>query len=244
MIPKRKLREAVPPVDDPEQGAADLLDEPPVEEPMEQSGMEPAPEPGLEEPALEEPGMEATPGGKEPEEHATAITGKYNSSPVGDIEMSKVKGTYNTYKLQLSMGQIEVIMNALEANHADPVSDELLATFHYYVKQLPGPGEDEEKFEAQKKAMEGGGEAAGGGETEETPIPMPPGGTAGTPPAGAEEEASFMPEEEPQEPSAMGEPTGEPGLPEPEAAPAAGPVAPPKDNAGETDRRLPKPPRE
>src|SRR5579885_1222091 len=196
MIPKRKLREAVPPVDDPEQGAADLLDEPPVEEPMEQPGAEPAPEPGLEEPALKEPGLEGAPEEEEPEGRTTAITGKYNSSPVGDIEMSKVKGTYNTYKLQLSMGQIEVIMNALEANHADPVSDELLATFQYYVKQLPGPGEDEEKFEAEKKALEGGATAGEGGEMEETPIPMPPGGTAGTPPAGAEEEATFMPEEE------------------------------------------------
>lgn len=243
MIPKRKLREAVPPVDDPEQGAADLLDEPPVEEPPmeEPAEAQPGPEAGLEEPALEEPEMDVEPGAEEPEGRTTAITGKYNSSPVGDIEMSKVKGTYNTYKLQLSMGQIEVIMNALEANHADPVSDELLATFQYYVKQLPGPGEDEEKFEAEKKAMEGG---AAGGETEETPIPMPPGGTAGTPPAGAEEEATFMPEEEPGEPAAMEAPTGEPGLPEPEAGPIEEPAAPPKEPAGEADRRLPKPPRE
>jgi hypothetical protein len=73
-----------------------------------------------------------------------AVTGKYNSSPVGDIKMTKAKGSYNTYKLELSMGQLEVIRTALESKHDDPVSDELLATLSYYMDKLPGPGEDEE----------------------------------------------------------------------------------------------------
>lgn len=204
------------------------MEEPAAPEAAEEAG------PELDGPAVEEEPAPEEGGRKK------AITGKYNSSPVGDIEMSKVKGTYNTYKLQLSMGQIEVIMNALEANHADPVSDELLATFQYYIKELPGPGEDEEEFEAQKKALENPGGAG-----EEEAIPMPPGGKVGTPPAGAEEEATFMPEEEPgaaepEEPAAMGAPTGEPGLPEPEAAAPE----PPPESGNEADRHLPKPPRE
>lgn len=90
-----------------------------------------------------------------------------NFPPVGDIKMSKVKGTYNTYKLELSYGQIEAIKQALEAKHDDPLADELLAMFNYYAAELPGPGEDEESAEER-------GAAANAAE-EDFPLPMPPG---------------------------------------------------------------------
>jgi hypothetical protein len=124
--------------------------------------------------ALDDPPQEE---GEEPAAQGTgAITGKYNSSPVGDIKMTKSKGTYNTYKLEMSMGQLEVIRNALENNHADPVSDELLATLTYYMDKLPGPGEEEEESDMRK---------AGAGGEDGPPIPMPPGSKGAGAPAPA-----------------------------------------------------------
>lgn len=90
-----------------------------------------------------------------------------NFPPVGDIQMSKSKGTYNTYKLELSFGQIEAIRQALKAKHDDPIADELLAMFEYYMRELPGPGEDEE---VQKDRQ-----AAAQTAEDDFPIPMPPG---------------------------------------------------------------------
>ena len=64
-----------------------------------------------------------------------------NLPPVGDIKLTKVKQTYNTYRLEMSMGQLEAIRSALERDHADPISDELLAIMTYYLEKVPGPGE-------------------------------------------------------------------------------------------------------
>lgn len=147
-----------------------------------------------------------------------AVTGEYNSSPVGDIEMTKEKGSYNTYKLRLSMGQIEVLLAALEKNHADPVSDELLATFRYYISKLPGPGEEEEEskgkgdnVDGEELAMPGTGDeadadmgSAGDSLDSIKKLPLPAKGekpAGGKPPTG-------KPSAPPEEPGA--EPTDEP----------------------------------
>lgn len=155
------------------------------------------------------------------------------------MKLEKIKKTYNDYKLELSWGQVEAIAAALEQNHADPLADELYAEWKWYMERVPGPGEDEEAYEAQQKAAEGGGQP-GEVEGEDLPIPMPPGSPAGTPPEGSEEEPSFPPEEGEEAPEAEGGP--DMGLPEEpmgeEGLEAAGP--PPE----EADRRLPKPPRE
>jgi len=134
-----------------------------------------------------------------------------NLPPVGDIKLSKVKGTYNTYKLELSMGQIEAIRNALEKDHADPISDELLAIFSYYVEKVPGPGEEEEDLKARE-----GHPGAAADEEGDFPIPMPP--TEGTeapgnePPLPPEGGAGAPP---PAGPQAGGEePMPEPGMTE------------------------------
>lgn len=115
--------------------------------------------------------------------------------PVGDIQMSKAKGTYNTYKLELSYGQIMAIRQALEAKHDDPIADELLAMFDYYMRELPGPGEDEE---AAKKQSEDAKAAE-----DDFPIPMPPEdegdgveGASGDEGDGAEGEGGEVPTED------------------------------------------------
>jgi len=157
------------------------------------------------------------------------------------MKLEKIKKSFNDYKLELSWGQVEAIAAALEQNHADPLADELYAEWQWYMERVPGPGEDEEAYEAQQKTAEGAGGAPGeaGGEGEDLPIPMPPGSEAGTPPEGSEEEPSFPPEEGmesgpeggadvglPEEPTGLERMMGAEGPPE------------------ETDRRLPEPPRE
>jgi len=146
-----------------------------------------------------------------------------NLPPVGDIKLTKVKGTYNTYRLEMSMGQIEAVRNALEKDHADPISDELLAILTYYLDKVPGPGEEEEDLKAREQHP-----GAAADEEGDFPIPMPP------------REEGGAPEEEPPTPPVKGGapagggemPVPEPGL-EPEAA-----------GGEETDRRLARPPTE
>ena len=168
------------------------------------------------------------------------------------MKLEKIKKSFNDYKLELSWGQVEAIAAALSQNHSDPLADELYAEWQWYTERVPGPGEDEEEIEAQQQAAEGGipGEGEGDGDL---PIPMPPGSSAGTPPEGGEE-PTFPPEEGAE--GGEGQPTeaamklgakppggDDIGLPEPgmEGGEEAPPLAPP---SGETDRRLPKPPRE
>lgn len=171
------------------------------------------------------------------------------------MKIEKIKKTYNDYKLELSWGQVEAIAAALEQNHADPLADELFAEWQWYMERVPGPGEDEDAWEAQQKAADGSAEGAmgGAGGEDDVPIPMPPGSPAGTPQAGSEAEPTFPPEEGEGAPGHDGGPAVGPeggpeggaelGLPEPEpeGAMPEEPTAPPP---GETDRRLPKPPRE
>jgi hypothetical protein len=127
------------------------------------------------------------------------------------------------------MGQIEAIRAALEKDHADPISDELLAIFTYYVEKVPGPGEEEEDLKARE-----GHPGMAADEEGDFPIPMPPqDGTDGGAPMGEE------PPTPPSTPMPGGDasPTGDMPLPEPDMEPAAGP-------AEETDRRLARPPSE
>jgi hypothetical protein len=159
-----------------------------------------------------------------PKPKRTGSTGSL--APVGDIQVKKKAKTYNTYTLQLSMGQIEAIHSALEKDHANPIADELLALFGYYLKTVPGPGEEEEDVKAQDE------QAAAGEEGEEVeddlPVPMPPGykGDGRTTVAG----------EGPEEQPGPGGPGARPG------APTSLPGG--EDNGPEDDVPLPAPPRE
>ena len=60
------------------------------------------------------------------------------------MEISKINKQFNTYKLELSWGQLVAIENALADRLKDPVADELYAAFKWYLDDLPKPGEDEE----------------------------------------------------------------------------------------------------
>ena len=156
------------------------------------------------------------------------------------MKLDKIKNTFNDYKLEVSWGQLEAMRGALEASHADPMTDELLAELDWYMQRVPGPGEEE----GDQKAREEG--AAAG--KEDFPIPMPPGEEtvaaepgaevgaegAGEPdlPPGAEE---VSPEEAMGGAPAEGGEEGGPALPEEpeEGAPEV-----------EMERRVPKPPKE
>jgi hypothetical protein len=98
-----------------------------------------------------------------------------NMPPVGDIQLKKKSGTYNTYTIQLSYGQIEALRQALESDHANPIGDELKALFDYYINSIPGPGEEEEDVKARdEQAAIASGQAQDAGD-DDSPIPMPPG---------------------------------------------------------------------
>ena len=203
------------PLDDPDE-ALDTMDAAPDAEPSPEATDTPVPEGSGEEvdialeapPETDDTGVTAAGG---------AITGKYNSSPVGDIKMTKVAKSYNTYKLELSMGQLEVIRTALEAKHDDPVSDELLATLTYYMERLPGPGEEEET--KQNK---------GGEDTEtDSPIPLPSGASAAPAPGADTQKLPPPPAPAAEAPSPKeklkGDKPGKPGKAEkPEGKPSFG----------------------
>jgi hypothetical protein len=165
-----------------------------------------------------------------------------NMPPVGDIQLKKKSGTYNTYTIQLSYGQIEALRQALEADHANPIGDELKALFDYYINSIPGPGEEEEDVKARdEQAAIASGQATAASD-DDNPIPMPPGDEGG----GEITVAGEGPEQGGMDGGDMdgagGDgglhmPAGEDELPEP-------PGAMPDFTEQSADDRLPTPPRE
>jgi hypothetical protein len=162
--------------------------------------------------------------------------------PVGDIQLKKKSGTYNTYTIQLSYGQIEALRQALEADHANPIGDELKALFDYYINSIPGPGEEEEDVKARdEQAAIANGQATSAAE-DDNPIPMPPSGeedggeitVAGEGPEGMGGMDGGMGGDD-----GVHIPAGEDELPEP---PGAMPDF--TEQSSSADERLPMPPRE
>lgn len=168
------------------------------------------------------------------------------NSPQGDIKLKKKEGTYNTYTLEVSHGQIQAIMGALSKDHSDPISDELYAIFGYYMAELPGPGESKEDLEAQNP--ENGTELMGDaqGQAQYPTGALPPGDEDDgmglpTPPTDAAEpsaEGVPAPEDLP-----VGGPEDEEPEAEPDKAPAKKSKKPAEDTT-ETDAALPEPPKE
>jgi hypothetical protein len=68
------------------------------------------------------------------------------------MKIDKVNGTFNTYKLEVSFGELTAVANALEDTVGAPVADEMRAGIRWYLDHLPGPGEDKEEFKAKKEA--------------------------------------------------------------------------------------------
>jgi len=74
------------------------------------------------------------------------------------MKIDKVNNTFNTYKLELSFGELTAIVNALEDVHGpEPIVDEMKEGIRWYLDHLPGPGEDREEFKAKKDAEKDGG---------------------------------------------------------------------------------------
>lgn len=88
------------------------------------------------------------------------------------MKLKKVAKSYNDYNLELSWGQLQAVKTALEAGPVDPVVDELLAEWNWYMDNVPGPGEDEDEFKAREEGPDG--ETGGGEDDGDVPIPMPP----------------------------------------------------------------------
>lgn len=102
------------------------------------------------------------------------------------MKIKKVKGTYNDYSLEMSFGQLLAIKNALGADHADPVADELYAELDWYLTNIPGPGEDEEDIKKAEEAEDSGLASP------DAALPEPPGAEE------EEEEEKLLPPEEPE----------------------------------------------
>lgn len=166
------------------------------------------------------------------------------------MRLDKIKNTFNDYKLELSWGQLEAVRQALESDHSDPVKDEMLAEFQWYMDRVPGPGEEEADAKGRE---EGQPVPTEGGEEGDFPIPMPP--TEGSAQTG--EAPPHPPSEMPggpgeEEGAGAGTGEGEPvpggngqlGAEEPPAGPpgseAGGEELPPDD----LDSQLPAPPAE
>lgn len=156
-----------------------------------------------------------------------------NFPPVGDIQIKKKSGTYNTYTWTLSYGQMEAIKNALEKDHSNPIADEMLAMLAYYIPNVPGPGEEEEDVKAREEraAIQQGGQE----EEVDGMLPAPPNEeiddtitVAGEGPEGGYDEEAEFEEDIPLQ----DEGGGAAGLPEPDR------------EQGEVDSRLEAPPRE
>ena len=167
------------------------------------------------------------------------------------MNITKVKKSYNDYEVSLSFGQLDAIRAALEKDHSDPLSDELLAELIWYLDRVPGPGEDEDELKAEQEQAQNGGKE-GAVEGEDVPVAMPPGSEAGTPPGSGEAPLGYPPEEGgTQEPEGLKILKGEEaphsgrGLPEPgmEGGEGVQPGQPPEEDGG-VDHKLPPPPRE
>jgi len=121
--------------------------------------------------------------------------------PVQESELKKKSGTYNAYTLALSWGQLQVLVAALERDHADPVSDELLAELKWMLENaVPGPGESEEDMKAREQEEESVSGLANAENEEDFPLPMPPGRDGDLPPDGevdVEGELDAPPSDEP-----------------------------------------------
>jgi hypothetical protein len=64
------------------------------------------------------------------------------------VKITKQNDTYDTYRVEISMGQLLGIRDALRNSHAGPVADEMLTEIDWYLNQLPGPGETKDDMEA------------------------------------------------------------------------------------------------
>ena len=77
------------------------------------------------------------------------------------MKIKKVEKQFNTYAVELSYGQLVAIRNALEQDHSNPLADEGYAEINWYLQNVPGPGEDQSTFDAERDAAKKTKEEAG-----------------------------------------------------------------------------------
>ena len=65
------------------------------------------------------------------------------------MQITKVNGSFNEYKLEISYAELLAIRDALARSHAGPVGDELYSGIVWYIDKLPPPGVEEEDEEEE-----------------------------------------------------------------------------------------------
>lgn len=155
------------------------------------------------------------------------------------MRVTKIKDSYNDYKVEMSFGQLQAIKNALANDHSDPLSDELYAELEWYLQNVPGPGESEDDLKAAEEAGKTGLDQAPPGDQ-----PVGPGASAADQllPAPEDEMGSEGEGELPPEGEGEGEPLPpDDGLGE-EPPPAPEEEEEPVEAARGADDRIPAPP--
>jgi hypothetical protein len=99
------------------------------------------------------------------------------------MHITKVHGSYDDYKVELSWSELKAIEGALSANHTGVQADETYARLQFYMARLPGPGEEEDKGDTLEQTQ-AKGELKAAGDTEKgeigvEDIPLPGGPGAG-----------------------------------------------------------------
>lgn len=62
------------------------------------------------------------------------------------MKLTKITGSFNEYRLEVSWGELEAIYEAMAQSHAGPVADEVYSGLKWYMdSRLPLPGEDDKK---------------------------------------------------------------------------------------------------
>lgn len=118
------------------------------------------------------------------------------------MEITKSSGKFNTYKIEVSYGELVAMENALQDSHSGPIADELFAGIQWYLAKLPLPGEEKTDKEGEEGGMGAEGEE-GMPMPADSPmsdvdqiLPAPPvgdemGGEEAPPMGGEEHEVSF-----------------------------------------------------
>ena len=66
--------------------------------------------------------------------------------------MTKVADSYNMYRLELSLGEIKAVKDAVEKTETvDAIIDDFAAALDWSLENVPGAGETKEEFKARKE---------------------------------------------------------------------------------------------
>jgi hypothetical protein len=109
------------------------------------------------------------------------------------MKFTKATDQFDSYRVEMSYGQILALRDALKSSHASPQADEMLREIDWYLTDLPRPGErKDDEGDGALDTMAGGppnGAPIGGngGGIEDidldTELPMPDEGEGGGEPA-------------------------------------------------------------